>query len=182
MRRSSAATVRNNSGMRGVAAGPVPNGVRNGHTASHDGTRLDIFGNARLCDDCGVIPDVYMVDHANLTRQRHVRAQAAAARDANLCQEQVILTDLDVMGDMDQVVDLRTATDERLSYSGAVDAQIGTDFHIIFNAHPTDLWDFQMVAIWTRYIAIPIGPDHRTRVDDHSLANRHVIVDGHVGI
>ena len=129
-----------------------------------------------------MIADLHMVDHANLTRQRHMRAQAAATRDANLCQEQVILTDLDVMGDVDQVIDLRTAADQRLPQGGAVETDIGADFHVIFNAHPTDLRDFQMVAIWTRHIAIPIGANHRTRVDDHSLANRHAIVDGHVGI
>jgi hypothetical protein len=61
-----------------------------------------------------VIADVHMVDHADLTRQRHMRAQTAATGDADLCQEQVSLTHLDVMSDVDQVIDLRAAADQCL--------------------------------------------------------------------
>jgi len=52
----------------------APDGMRYGNATGHDGPRLDIFGNAGLCDDRGVIADVHMVDHADLTRQRHMRA------------------------------------------------------------------------------------------------------------
>src|SRR5215475_12375886 len=86
------------------------------------------------------------------------------------------------MGDVDQIIDLRAAADQCLPQGCAVDTDVCTDFHVIFNSYPADLRDFMMAAIRTWHIAKSICSDHRSRVDDHLPADRHAVVDSHVGV
>src|SRR5919198_1034179 len=91
--------------------------------------------------------------HAASPRQRYLLAEATAAGDADLGQEQVILAHFHIMRDVDQVIDLRPAADDRLAQGSAIDTDIGPDLHVVLHTNPTRLRDLLMVAVGTLHIA-----------------------------
>ena len=45
------------------------------------------------------------------------------------------------MGNLDQVIDFRTAADDRLAEASPVDGRVGADIHIVFEDNITNLRD-----------------------------------------
>ena len=84
-----------------------------------------------------------------------------------------------VVADLDQVVDLGPAADDRLPEGGPVDGGIGADLDVVLDDDPTDLGDLP-VRPAVEDVAEAIGAEHRARVHDHPLAQDHVLPQHHV--
>ena len=65
-----------------------------------------------------------MSDRADLSAEGHIWPCRRRARDACLRDDEIPLANLAVMPDMDEIVDLRAASDDSRSRRSAVDADM----------------------------------------------------------
>src|SRR5437879_11740543 len=108
-------------------------------------------------------------------------ARLAAARDAYLRHQDVMLTDLDVVGDLDQVVHFRAATDDRLAEGGAVHGHVRAQLHVVLKDHGSNLGDLSVPSALLD-VDEPVAADVRARMDDHPIADGHPLADRHYGM
>ena len=92
-----------------------------------------------------------------------------------------MLTDLDVVGDLDQVVHFRAATDDRLAEGGAVHGHVRAQLHVVLKDHGSNLGDLSVPSAFLD-VAEPVAADDRARMDDHPIADGHPLADRHIGI
>src|SRR6266576_221753 len=75
----------------------------------------------------------------DLAAEKHLVAHVRAARDARHRGDEAAFTDVDVMGDLDQVVDLGAGPDHRVVHAAAVDRGVGADLHVVADQTATHL-------------------------------------------
>jgi hypothetical protein len=95
-------------------------------------------GKARAITD----PDV--IGQANLAAKNHELTQFAAARHANLADNDAVPSDDAVVADLDQIVDFRPFSDDGVTEGAAVDCGAGADLNPILNDDTAQLRDFGM--------------------------------------
>src|SRR5262245_26658406 len=102
---------------------------------------LEIRRHTGLRRDQRAVADAHMVRHPDLPRQHDTAPDARAARDADLSHQDRMLTHFDVVSDLDEIVDLGAAPDDRLAERRAIDGAVGADFHVVLDDHATGLGD-----------------------------------------
>src|SRR5437870_4919330 len=75
------------------------------------------------------------------------------------------------MSDLDQIIDLGSARDMGFANTGAVNASVGLNFHVIFNHCRPGLDNFVPAA------GIILGETKTIAADDYSILQDHVIAD-----
>src|SRR5438445_9633637 len=78
------------------------------------------------------------------------------------------------MSDLDQIIDLGSARDMGFANTGAVNASVGLNFHVIFNHCRPGLDNFVPAA------GIILGETKTIAADDYSISQDHVIADAAV--
>ena len=73
------------------------------------------------------------------------------------------------MADLNQVVDLRSASDSRLTYRRAIDGCAGADLDVVLNHHAAGLRNFQPALLFVLCITEAIATDHHVVVNDDTL-------------
>ena len=119
----------------------------NGRRAEHVLSIGNITMHAGLGADHHPIADLRVVLDARLAGHDHVVARFTASGDANLGAKNVVATNLIVVADHDQVVDLGAVADPRGLERRAVDGAIGPDLHVVADFHAPRLRDFDMAAL-----------------------------------
>ena len=71
-----------------------------------------------------------MIGESDLAGEHHIVACAARTSDAGLAANQIVTTDVTIMSDLHQVIDLGSGTDSRDSIRAAVDRDVGTNVDI----------------------------------------------------
>src|SRR5262249_55245319 len=127
---------------------------------------------ALASDDCvGIQPRVFA--DADLAADDRLLSHRRAAGNSGLRCNDSVLSDLDVVGDLNQVVELDAATDHGGFQRTAVDAGVGSDFDVIFNNNAADLRKFH-VAVAIFYVAEAIGSDHGAGMNDDVISDQGV--------
>src|SRR3954451_4185935 len=125
--------------------GPQKLPVRARRVPAERGARRHIAEDGALGRDPGPVADDQMIGHANMSGQNCIVAYARAAGNADAGHDQAPLADLHVMAYLDQIVELGTASDDRIVNAPAVDTGIGANLHILL----------QHAAAEVRYAIVP---------------------------
>jgi len=148
--------------------------VIDGWCAADQRSGSDIIGDAALWSDDSGFAHLAVADHSDLPRQNHTIAYFRGAAEADLRAEQGIVADLRSVADLHQVVNLDSTTDVGFADTGAVDAGVGLDFHIVFDHNWGGLRNFVPFAI------VSLGKAEAVRADDDSVVQQDVIADAAV--
>src|SRR5262249_58785233 len=101
---------------------------------------------AGLGAEPGTVADRQVVGEAALACRDDAAAEPARAGDADLGDDDRVLPDVHVVADLDEVVDLGPAANDRPAEHGAVDRRVGTDVHIVLDHDDADLRDLSVAA------------------------------------
>ncbi len=104
-----------------------------------------------------------MTRHAHLSPEPDPVAKDGAASDTHLGDDVAIPSDMAVMPDVNEVVDLRPCAHDRIAQRPSVDRRIGSDLDIVFKDASADLLEFHR-AIGTVRIPKAIRRNARTAV------------------
>jgi len=86
------------------------------------------------------------------------------------------------MSDLDEVVDLCSGADARLSHRGTIDRRIGANLDIIFNDYRTNLRDLVVSAVWFCRKTKSVAANDGAVLHNHPIANLHALADRDVRV
>ena len=126
-----------------------------------------------------------MVGQADAAGHDHAISDPAAPGNADAPGNHAVPADLVVVSDHDQIVDLRAAADGGGLDRAAVDAAVGSQFHVIAQDHRAERGDALHRRLARRRRrgwfgdgeTEPVGPDAGVRMDDDPMADLHPIAD-----
>src|SRR5260370_821837 len=112
-----------------------------------------------------------MIANADLPRDYRAFTYGAGTGDAGQCDQDDVFTDIAVMADVDEVVDLGAAANAGFAESAAVDGGVRTDLHLVFNAQRALLWKLRVCAgCGIAYVTEAVRAQHRTGMHHHPIA------------
>src|SRR5579859_2750770 len=112
-----------------------------------------------------------MFADADLSADDNVIFYGYAAGKSSLSGDNHVLAELAVVADMNQVVDLRAATNARRLQRAAIDGCVCPDLHVIADFKFADLRKFLVPpALGIANIPKSVAAENRTRMDDHAIA------------
>src|SRR5690606_15181423 len=101
--------------------------------------RGDIVHHPRTGSDRCTRTNLDVIGDTDATAHHYAVSERDRAGDTALPCNQAGAADTDVVGNLDEIVDLALLADDRIAQSSAVDCRIRTDFHIILNDDTADL-------------------------------------------
>src|SRR4051794_21392339 len=122
----------------------------------------------------GSRPDGQMVGEADTATHGDVVTDDDGTGDTRKPRYNAIATDANIVGDLNQIVDLGPLADDRVGHRAAIDGRIGADLDIILNDDAADL----------RHAFGPLGAAHEAEailadpgaaVDDDTVAQKRVL-------
>jgi len=111
-----------------------------------------------------------MIGYSHLTAENDVVAEDNAACQATLSNDHAIAADRNVMTDLYEIIEFRSAADDRVSAAAAIDRRSSANLNIIFDYHPAELWHFK-VATGTGMKAKAVLSKSAAGVHDHFVAD-----------
>src|SRR5439155_7396124 len=117
----------------------------------------------------------------DLPRENDVVSKHGAARDAHLRHDDAVLPDLNVVGDLHQIVDLAARPDPGGPGRGAVDGNVGADLDVVLDEDVTDLGKLA-IDIAVADEPEPIASDDRPGMDDDPVPQNAFLANGYVRI
>ena len=124
-----------------------------------------------------------MLSNTDLPAEHSAIFNGDAAGESSLRRNNDVFTDLAVMADVNEIVDLRAATDAGFIQCPAIDRGVGSDFYIIFDDQSPDLRKLFIVAgLPVADVAEPVASKDCSRVDNDALSNGSAWVNGDVRI
>src|SRR5215203_6634367 len=136
----------------------------------------NISHDARLGRDLNPLPEPQMPRDRGLAADRDEILERRRAGDADLRHDHAMLADGDVMGDLDEVIDLRPRPDQRVAAAAAVDRRVRADLDIVADDHAPELRHLE-VALRPHHVAEAILADAHAGVEDDAVAE-HRVADG----
>ena len=119
--------------------------------------------------DDGFVANFNVPNQADLSGQRHVIAEPGASGDADLGNQDGMFSDDHVVGDHDQVVNLRPFLNPGAAKAGAVNGGVRADFDIIVDLHNADLGNFDVAPVF-EFVTEPVAADDGAAVDNDAVA------------
>ena len=127
--------------------------------------------------DAGVFADAY------LAAEHDIFLDHDTAGEAGLCGDHHIFPDLAVVPDVNQVVDLGAAPDASHFESTPIDSCVRSDFYVVSDLETPDLGKFLVApGRLVADVSEAIAAQHRTGMNNHSVAQPRSAIDRHVGI
>ena len=106
-----------------------------------------------------------------------------AAGKSGLRGDHYIFSDLAVMTDVHQIVDLRASADAGDVQGAAIHGRVGADLDVIFNFQPADLRKlFIPAGLLIAHVAEAVAAEHRAGVNDHAIAESRARIDSDIRI
>ena len=122
-----------------------------------------------------------MAGKTTLAGDRDVIAKLGGAGDPDLRNEQAMFTDLHVVPDLDEIIDLCPLAYYGFTESGTIDRSSRADLDVVFDPNNSDLRDLVMFAVVSRE-AVTVGADDNAAMNDAAVANPRVVVDDDIRI
>src|SRR5207247_8506685 len=101
--------------------------------------------------------------------------------DPHLSHHDAVLSDRDIVGDLNEIVHLGPAPDDRAAERGAIHGHVRAEFDVVLNRDGSDLGDLVMAALILD-IAEAVTADHGAAVDDDPTPDDASFSHGDVGI
>ncbi len=122
-----------------------------------------------------------MIAEADLAADDDVFADDAGARDAGLRGNERVGADANVVGDVDEVVELDAGVEAGGRERAAVEGGVGADFDVVGNFDRAELREFKVLA-FPGDVAETVRADHGAGVDQDAVAESHAGVERDAGI
>jgi len=106
---------------------------------------------------------------------------ASTPGNPDLCHQDRMGSNRDIVGNLDQIVDFSPLLDDRLAKCGAIDRDIRSDLDIILNRDSAELRNFVMLSL-ILHIAESVAANHRATVNDDPRSDGTRFPDDDVGI
>src|SRR6059036_2905397 len=127
--------------------------------------------------------DAHMVGDAYLTTDYNIIFHHGAAGEPGLRRDDHIFSNLYVVANMHQVVDLRPAPDARYIQRSAVNGCVCSDLDVVFNFQSADLGELLIASgLLIADVAESVAAQYRARMNYYSITNSHARIDRHVRI
>ena len=124
-----------------------------------------------LGGDPGARADLQMAGQPGLTAQGNEVVEARASRDTRLSDNDAATTNLHVVPDLYQIINLAARADHGIGSGTAVDRRIGADLDIVADDDTAELRNLEM-AFASHGVAEAILADPRAGVDRHPIADQ----------
>src|ERR1035437_1792998 len=167
-------------GVGGAALQPQP--VIDGRSAADHGSGGNVVRDAALGDGDGSVADFYVAGDADLSGKNHVVAYIRGSGQADLRDEQRVMAYGATVADLNQVVDLRAASNARFANAGAVDAGVGLDLDFAFDDYVAGLDDLVPVAGVVLGKAESVGAYYGAILQDDVVSQSAEFPDYSVGV
>ena len=145
--------------------------LRDGRGAAPFLARRHVVHHPGLGGDLGAGADGQMAGQAGLAAEGGEIADHGRARNAALRHQHAMAADDDVVGDLNQVVDLGSLADDRVAVGAAVDRRPGADLDVVLDDDAADL----------RHLEVPARPEREAEavladmdagMDDDAVADQ----------
>ena len=114
--------------------------MRSGRDAAgENSSRRNRLRYSRLRADLRSITNLDMIDNTHLACQRHIFAYSCATGNPCLSRDDGIFPNHHVVGNLHEIVNLCTTTDNRAPQCRPVHRCVCADFNVVFNFHRSDL-------------------------------------------
>ncbi len=150
---------------------PEPPLQRSGGKPSPCFAGRHVLEDRRRGADLGARADRQVIGHAGLAAERDSVAHRRAAGNAREGGGDAVATEPDVVGDMDEIVDLGVLADRRIAKSAPIHAAVGADRHPVLQDHPPQLRQVDD-ALGSAGRAESRLADHRAGVDRHPITDQ----------
>ena len=117
-----------------------------------------------------------MATDTNLTRDGHIVAKPCAASESDERNDHAMLTQHDIVTDLNQVVDLCTFTNPGSSKTSAINGGTGANFNIVIDLNNPNLIDFLM-ASFVKLITKTIRTNSTATVNDDTITEHTALAD-----
>ena len=145
-------------------------------------THVSLFGRETFTDpalrpdDC-LIADFDMPNHTDLASKRDVIAEAGTPGDADLGDDDAVLSNHHVVGDLDQIVDFRPFLNPSSPKPGTINRHIRPDFDVIIDLDDADLRDLHVPA-GNEFETETVAPKDGAAVNDDAIPDEAARPDG----
>ena len=140
----------------------------------------DVVHDAGLSPDRDAVANLQMTGETDLSAENHVVAQFGAARDASLRHDDAMLTEGDVVGDLDQVIHLGALADNGRAERATVHGHICPQLDVVADDDVADLGHLAMDAV-IQNVAEAIRADDRAGMDADAVADFSAGIERDVG-
>ena len=123
-----------------------------------------------------------MAGDAHLSGDDAVLSDLGGTGDTDLCGHHRILSNLHIVRNLAEVVNLHALADDGGFHLGPVNGRSRSDFHIVPDDHIAQVLDFLPGTVRLRGVAEAIGTDDGIGMDDHVVTDDHARVDHHARI
>lgn len=149
-----------------------------GRSPKNHASGRNILGKTRLSPDNGLLPDLDMAGKTNLTSQRDIGSDAGASGYADLGTEYGMSTDLHIVSDLDEIIDLAPLPYHGATETGTVYGGIGAYLDIIPYLDNSRLGDLDVTAV-LELIAETTGANNGSRLKDDPISEDAPLTDDH---
>lgn len=104
-------------------------------------------------------------------------ANSGTACDTHASRNRRVLTDLHVMRDLDEIVELAPITDDCIVERTTINRAVGADFHVSTNLNASQLRNFLPAALVPGKTEA-IRADHRSSVNQTAITNHTAMAEG----
>ena len=153
--------------------------VRGGGDAKDAAFIFDITHNAGLGSDHGLIANFQMVRNSRLRGDHDVITELGAAGETDLSHDQTMTANRDIVGDMDEVIDFCTLTNDGGAEGAAIDGRVRANLDVVVDDDVTDLKDFPMAAL-IEHVTKAVGANNGTGVDGDAMTDLRLAVKNDV--
>src|SRR5215469_13564450 len=114
----------------------------------HDSLASNHFlaGNTTLGAQNGACLDPHVIGNSNLPADDHLVLDHGAAGDPGLCSDHDILTNVDVVSHMHEVINFRSAADASYVQGATIYGRVRADLDVIFDLQASNLGEFFVSA------------------------------------
>ena len=115
-----------------------------------------------------------MAGNSDLTGNHAILANASAAGNASTRRYRRVITDPDVMSDLNLIVEFDSIADNRITNCTTINSRIGTNLNIIANHHAPYLWNLDP-AFLAGSKPKAFRPQHGAGIDDAALTDHRAV-------
>lgn len=130
--------------------------------------------DTRRSTDLRAGTDFDMIGYPYPAAKHATIADNDAPRQAAMASDDAVPSNPDVVGDLDQIVDLRPFADHCIVKRSSIDRRVGAYFDTVLNYHASELRDLlEAAGAWNE--PEPVLAYLNTAMDNHAVSNQRVL-------
>jgi hypothetical protein len=132
--------------------------------------------------DEGAFPDSQMTRRTGLSHDDRSATHDRAPGKTRLGHDQGVFANIAVMSDLDEIVDLRAASNPGLVQGRAIDGRVRADFDIVFDDDATTLSHRDGTTGFVRHVAEAVRAEHDSGLKYDAIPDSSVFTQNSAGV